>query len=253
MNTDSQTKAFDLHTKLLVRGALSKSHELVIEYHKDEKMRSCLRRLCKSEGTEVFEKGEHIHLITLPDGSIYATSYTQAREGSSTLKVVDFYIMAFIQATFCWEIDNDYSHRMSIEREGVTYPQLEEMVNKLFNDWKTINDESGGEFSEEFKIAVERIYEKWKHMSYRASRKYSPNTREGLIHKSMLYFRDGNLVHISDNHRIANIVFPTTILYERLDYIFHNIDRYQMLKSLINDSLEDFALEDSTEGSEDSA
>ncbi|WP_394139071.1 DUF6063 family protein [Cytobacillus oceanisediminis] len=240
---DIQEQAFALYAKLLDKGALGKNHEMAIQYIQNEKVKLCVHRLAKSQGTEVFESGQHIHLITLPEGSIFATSYSQAVSQGKQLEVIDWYIVSFIQMVFCWEIDNDFSHKMSIEREGVTYPQLEEMVSKLFSDWKKINEDNEGGFAEEFKIAVQRITDKWEKLQYQKPRaRYSLNSRAGLIHKAMLIFKEGKLVHISETHKTANIVYPTDILYERLEYIFHNLDRYQLLKTLINDSLEDYKI-----------
>jgi Family of unknown function (DUF6063) len=239
-----QDKTFVLYAKLLDKGYLGKTHELALPYLQEEKVRLCIHRLAKSQGTEVFESGEHIHLITLPEGSIFATSYSQSISYGKQLEVIDWYIIAFIQMVFCWEIDNDFSHKMSIEREGVTYPQLEEMVTNLFSDWKRIDDENNGTFSEDFKISVQRIYEKWDKLQYQKPKtRFSLSSRTGLIHKAMSIFKEGKLVHISDLHKRANIVYPTDILYERLEYIFRDLDRFQVLKGLIDDSLERFKYE----------
>lgn len=235
-----QEKAFLLYTKLLEKGHLNRNHEMVVPYNQEERVRLCIFRLAAAQGTEVFESGEHLHLITLPEGSIFATSYSQAvSQSRQSLDVIDWYIISFIQLVFCWEIDNDYSHKMSIEREGVTYPQLEEMVSKLFSDWKAINEDTEEQFSDQFKLAVDKVYHKWDTLQYQKPRiRYSLNSRLGLIHKAMSIFKEGKLVHISDAHKTASIVYPNDILYERLEYIFSNLDRYQILKSLINDSLE---------------
>lgn len=238
---ETQEKSFALYSKLLDKGYLSIMNELAIPYIQEDSVKLCIQRLAKSQGTEVFEWGEHIHLITLPEGSLYATSYSQALSSSKQLSVVDWQIIGSIQLIFCWEIDNDFSHKLSIEREDVTYPQLEEMTNKLFADWKKIDEENDGAFSEDFKIAVHRMNEKWDALHYQKPKtRYSLNSRKGLIHKAMQIFREGKLVHISDSHKRANIIYPTDILYERLAYVFHNLDRYQLLKGLINDSLENY-------------
>lgn len=243
MESEFQTKAFNLYRKLLEKGYLSRNHELTLDYCQEEKVRLIIHRLAKSFGTEVFESGDNLHLISLPEGSVFATSYSHAMEKSGTLDLVDWYIISLIQAIFCWEIDNDFSHRLTVEREGITYPQLEEMATKLFSDWKAIDDEKEGEFSEEFQIAVSRINNKWQNMSVKKPRvRYSLNSRIGLIHKAITLLKEGGLVHISESHKAATIVYPTAILYERLEYIFHNLDRYQLIKELINDQLEEMSL-----------
>jgi hypothetical protein len=73
-----QDKTFELYANLLDKGHLGKTHELVLPYLQEEKVRLCIHRLAKSQGTEVFESGEHIHLITFPERSIFATSYSQS-------------------------------------------------------------------------------------------------------------------------------------------------------------------------------
>ena len=239
-----QEKSFILYTKLLDKGAIERNNEAAIPYLQEEKVRLCIHRLASAQGTEVFESGEHLHLITLPEGSIFATSYSQGKASRSNLEVVDWYIISFIQMVFCWEVDNDFSYKLSIEREGVTYPQLEEKTSKLFSDWRQIDEEEEGAFSEEFKIAVHRINEKWDKLQYKNPKfKHSLNSRAGLVHKAMLLFKEGKLVHISDAHKRANIVYPTDILYERLDYIFSNMERYQVLKNLVAGSLKDYKSE----------
>jgi hypothetical protein len=241
-----QEKSFALYAKLLDKGFISKTNETAIPFLQEDGVKLCIQRLAKSQGTEVFEWGTHIHLITMPEGSLFATSYSQALGTNKQLEVVDWHIIGSIQMVFCWEIDNDFSHKLSIEREGVTYPQLEEMTTKLFSDWRKIDEKNEGSFSEEFKIAVFRMNEKWEKLQYQKPKtRYSLNSRAGLIHKAMQIFREGKLVHISDSHKRANIIYPTDILYERLEYVFHNLDRYQLLKSLINDSLENYKYTDS--------
>lgn len=241
LTKETQNKAFILYAKLLDKGYLYKHHELAVPYLEEEEVKMCVYRLAQSQGTEVFESGNHIHLVTLPEGSLFATSYTQAISSGKQIEVLDWYIIAWIQMVFCWEIDSDFSHKMSIEREGVTYSQLEEMVTKLFSDWKRIDDESEGTFSENFKIAVQKIYTKWNQLQFQKPKKrFSLNSREGLIHKAMLLFKDGKLVHISELHKKANIIYPTDVLYERLEYIFQDLDRHQVLMGLIDDSLEEY-------------
>ena len=244
MESEFQKKAYNLYRKLLEKGYINRNHEIAIEYSREEKVRVCIHRLARSFGTEVFESGEHIHLITLPEDSLFATSYSHAMEYQrGSLDIIDWYIISFVQLIFCWDIDNDYSHRLSIEREGVTYPQLEEMATKLFSDWKKINEKRDGEFSVEFKIAVNRINAKWQNMSVKKPRtRYSLNSRLGLINKAMTLLKEGGLVHISDSHKTATVVYPNTILYERLEYVFHNLDRYQVLKDLIDDQLEELSI-----------
>lgn len=259
--SEVQMKAFVIYTKLLDKGYLSLNHEIMADYNSEEKVRLCIHRLAKAQGTDVFEKGDHLHLITLPEGSVFATSYSHALQNyKEKIDIIDWYIIAFIQAVFCWEIDNDYSHKMNLEREGVSYLQLEEMVTKLFSDWYRINQENKDRFTEEFKIAIRRINDRWENMSIKKPKtKYSLSSRLGLINKAMLLFKEGNLVYISENHKTACIVYPNTILFERLEHVFHDLDRYQTIKSLINDSLEDYSLElkdslnDNTDEREDTA
>ncbi|MFT4415528.1 DUF6063 family protein [Fredinandcohnia humi] len=243
--SDADSRANKLFRYLVERGYIEKNHEMAIDYSEDE-VRLKLERMARDFGTDIFDSGNHIHLVALPEESMFATSFSHAMEHSGTsIDKIAWYLIGVIQNIFCWEIDNEYIHRLSVEREGVTYHQLEEMTTKVLEGWKDINDQTNGAFSLDFKLAVEKMGKRWNEMSSKRPKtgRYSIHTRLGLIHKAMSIFKEGKLVHISTSHKVATIVYPTDILYERLEYIFQNLDRYLMIKDLLNDQLEEYVLE----------
>jgi hypothetical protein len=58
----------------------------------------------------------------------------------------------------------------------------------------------------------------------------------GYIMTAMSLLEKEGLVYISKQHKTSYIVFPKQQLYERMQSILPELDRYQVLKALIQES-----------------
>ena len=238
--SEVQIHAANLYFTLLQERFLPTSDSLVISYMEEEDVRHCIGRMADASGVRVVLKGDHIHLLARP-GCVFATTISEMRGKIKTYESkVDAYLMGTIMMVFLAEADSRFSSVIKWENEGLSYPQIEELVSNTLNDWKKVNDETQGRFSTEWGLAIKEMNNKWSllnhiKMNNNGKVSWSTNTKIGVIHHAMRELEKEGLVFIRHwSH--TSLVTPSAILFERLEAIFEGNDRYEVIKELIKDT-----------------
>ncbi|SCW83121.1 hypothetical protein SAMN04487970_10607 [Paenibacillus tianmuensis] len=235
--------AIHLYGELLKHGFLPMNNKWVQPYKEEEEVRIALKRLARLWRTTIIDTSDHIHLVAEPEGCIFATSLSEMKNSRRYAKSfddrIDFYIICTIINTLFSEIESSYNGKLSVETEGIGYYQLESMVTEILNDWKQIDDGTKEEFSKEFGIAVKKMHAKWNNMQYfRPNKKITANqrTRLGYVQSAMSLLESEGLIYISKTHKTSYIVFPKPQLYERMEKILPELERYQVIQVLIREA-----------------
>jgi hypothetical protein len=226
--------------ELLKNKVLSADEMVSQEYYNNVEVREIVRDIAQEAGLRVFETRENIHLLSSPRGSIFANSYTQMKEKYVALERKRyFYLANIIICIFLSEVDRESHVRIRWEEEGVSYAKLEDLVTKTLESWEKRQEEEQN-FTEEWGIALERIYDLWinEFSLYKENRTTGQvdvvntrGTRYSFIHEALRPLADQKLVY--DNTGELRII-PRNELYERLDNIYHRQERYSQIMELIN-------------------
>ena len=132
-------------------------------------------------------------------------------------------------------IDKNQAARIRTKREGITYYALERHVNELITNWNRLLKENPS-FGEEQAIDMQEIVTTWNHMFVELD-DYSPKkgnkrTRIGLITAAMRMLETEGLIVVLDKDDIPKAV-PKTELFERIEFLYHDYDRYEQMKELM--------------------
>ena len=124
---------------------------------------------------------------------------------------------------------------------GISYYKLEEIITNTLDSWKK-RSESEDTFSKDFAIAIDEIHRLWNvEMSHSKENKdgsgfsLSSNTRLGFINDAMKPLENENLII---NLRSENRLVPKEELYERLDNLYREGDRYNEIMDIIKNARE---------------
>lgn len=242
--SEIQKTAGDLFFTLLDKGYLPCDNFLVTSYIDSEEMRSYVKALTDSAGVRIIKREKYIHMLVNPQQSIFASSLTDLKKSVKSYESkIDLYLMGVIWLILFSEADTSMSTKIRWENEGITYQQLEELTTKVLNHWKSIDDKNDGMFSVEWSLAIKDLHNKWKllHYSKEINEKvrYTKMTKLGIIDTAMKVLEKDKMVFIRRLSQ-TSIVTPTVVFYERLQARFGSLgryqDRYELLKSLINEA-----------------
>lgn len=209
-------------------------------YMEDPDVREVVRAMAQEAGLMVFDTRENLHIVSQAYDSIFATSYTHMKSKYRLDRKKHFYLANIIICIYLAEIDKETHIRVRWEEEGVSYYKLEELVTKVLESWKVRLDEENN-FAKEWGIAIEEIYEIWNDdfSMYKESKtgridvQRNKNTRLGFIYEAMRPLADQKL--IINNVRELRII-PKIELYERLDFLYHDQNRYMEIIKLISET-----------------
>jgi hypothetical protein len=243
--TENIQKASALFFMLLKENIISIKEPLAEEYLNDNEMRQIVKTMAAEADLIIIETMENLHLVSSANGSIFANSYTQMKEKYKGLKNKKyFYLANLIICVFLSEVDKESNIRIRWEEEGISYAKLEDLVNGVINSWMSRDKKEEG-FSEEFGIALKEIYEVWtKDFSPMKNSKTkgtidvvnTSDNRFSFIYKSLKPLADQKLIY--NNTKELKII-PKMELYERLDKVYHNQDRYREFMELIEAAKEE--------------
>lgn len=232
-------QAAALFFTLLKRKVVPLDDPLVQAYFREEGIRDALRIMADEAGTEILQTPERLHLVARPQGSVFATSFTHMKSRYSELETKKFfYLQNIIMLVFLAEIDVENGSRLRWENQGISYYQLELLVDQVLKRWREKEEESEGEFSRNWGLAVKEIADLWDSLSTQDETGENPasltrRTRLGNIALAMRVLREENLVYIAED--ILRVT-PRPELYERLEGIYHRQDRYNELRDMIRRS-----------------
>ncbi len=231
--------ASELFFHLLNNRILPLSDTLASYYNEKNEVREILNTMAEEAGLHVFGTRENLHLVSEKESSIFATTYTQMKEKYiKLLRKRHFHLANIIISIYLAEIDRENNFQFRIEDASISYYKLEEIVTETLSSWKSRNEDE--DFSEEFAIAINEIYELWTvEMSHSRPKKdgsgfsLSTQTRLGFINEALKPLENENLII---NLQGESRIIPKPELYERLDYLYHGGDRYNEIMELIKTS-----------------
>lgn len=238
ISTQQLQDAAKIFFHLINRKIVQTNDPVLSSYFEDDGVRDALKILTEESRTRLIQTADRIHLVARPEGSIFATSFTQFRKKYSDVENKKyFYLINLLIFIFLTEIDIPSTSNLRWEHAGVSYYLIEKNMTKVLEEWYSKNEGSEGKFSEAYGLAVTDMYELWKAMAVDTDNDMNDEritstrkTHIGLIHMAMRLLRDENLVYIIEDEKR---VIPKMELYERLEEGYHQQARYEEMRELV--------------------
>lgn len=203
----------------------------------DPEVRQTVLLLADESGTYIIESPKRIQLVVQPTGSVFATNFTHMRDKHKQIETKKhFHLVSVVIMTFLAAIDRNQAARIRTQREGISFFALERLVDDLIMKWDGIL-RAQPTFGEENRIDMKDVVTVWKFMEvdtdHFGPKKGNKRTRIGLITSAMRLLETEGLIVILDREDIAKAI-PKQELFERIEYLYHDYDRYELFKKLIN-------------------
>jgi hypothetical protein len=242
ISTQNLQDAAKIFFQLLNRKILITNDPILSPYFEEDGVRDALKILSEESRTRLIQTADRIHLVARPEGSIFATSFTQFKKKYSDVENKKyFYLINLIVFVFLAEIDIPSTSNLRWEHSGVSYFLLEKNLTQLLAEWQKKNEGSAGKFSEAYGLAVSDMFELWNSMAVDTDSEMADEritvtrkTHIGLIHMAMRLLRDEGLVYIVEDEKR---VIPKIELYERLEAGYHQQSRYEEMRDLVLSTL----------------
>lgn len=238
ISTQQLQDAAKIFFYLVNRKIILTNDPILTPYFEEDGVRDALKILAEESRTRVIQTADRIHIVARPEGSIFATSYTQFKKKYADVENKKyFHVMNTIIFVFLSEIDIPSTTNLRWEHTGVSYYLLEKNMTHLISHWKKQHDKTEGKFSEAYSLAIRDMYDLWHTMPVDTDSDTNEDrivstrkTHIGLIHMAMRLLRDEGLVYIVEDEKR---VIPKIELYERLEEGYHQQARYEELKELV--------------------
>lgn len=235
MNAETVKKASAVYFTLLKEKVIDESSEHFQTYFEPE-VRQTVLLLADESGTYIIEAPKRIHLVVQPTGSTFATNFTHMKDKHKQVETKKhFHLMSVIIMAFLATIDRNQAAKVRTKREGISYYALERQVNDLILNWDSIL-KSEPTYGEEKRIDMKDVVTTWKFMEVDTDdyglKKGNRRTRIGLIASSMRLLETEGLIVILDREDIPKAI-PKQELFERIEYLYHDYDRYELFKKLM--------------------
>ncbi|WP_318504038.1 DUF6063 family protein [Bacillus sp. T3] len=235
MNAETIKKASAIYFSLLKDKVIDEMSEHFQTYF-DPEVRQTVLLLADESGTYIIESPKRIQLVVQPTGSVYATNFTHLKEKHKQVESKKhFHLMSMVIMSFLATIDRNQAAKIRTKREGISYYALERQVNDLIMNWDSIL-KTKPNFGDEERIDMKEMVTTWKYMEVDTDdygiKKGNRRTRIGLIASSMRLLETEGLIVILDRDDIPKVI-PKQELFERIEYLYHDYDRYELLKKLI--------------------
>ncbi|WP_342026110.1 DUF6063 family protein [Cytobacillus pseudoceanisediminis] len=235
MSADSIKKASAVYFTLLKDKVIDENSEHFQAYF-DPDVRQTVLLLADESGTFIIESPKRIQLVVQPTGSVFATNFTHMKDRHKQVETKKhFHLMSVVIMAFLASIDRSQAAKILTKREGISFYTLERQVNDVIMNWDSILKVKQ-DFGEEEKIDMKDVVTTWKYMEVDTddygSKKANRRTRIGLIASSMRLLETEGLIVILDREDIPKAI-PKQELFERIEYLYHDYDRYEMFKELM--------------------
>jgi hypothetical protein len=243
MNAEIIKKASAVYFTLLKEKVIDENSEHFQTYFEPE-VRQTVLLLADESGTYIIEAPKRIHLVVQPTGSVFATNFTHLKDKHKQVDTKKhFHLISIIIMSFLAAIDRNQAAKIRTKREGISYYALERQVNDLINKWESIL-KNQPTFGEEERIDMKEVVTTWKYMEVDSDdfglKKGNRRTRIGLIAGAMRLLETEGLIVILDRDDIAKVI-PKNELFERIEYLYHDYDRYELFKKLMTSEEDEHA------------
>jgi hypothetical protein len=235
MNAETIKRASAVYFTLLKEKVIDENSEHFQTFF-DPEVRQTVLLLADESGAYIIESPKRIHLVVQPTGSVFATNFTHLKEKHRQVETKKhFHLISMIIMSFLAAIDRNQAARIRTKREGISYYALERNVNDLIMNWESIL-KAKPTFGEEERIDMKEMVTTWKYMEVDTEdygmKKGNRRTRIGLIASAMRLLETEGLIVILDRDDIPKVI-PKAELFERIEYLYHDYDRYEQLKKLM--------------------
>jgi len=227
--------ATDIYARLMKDKIIDRNESAIRSYFDDSDVHNLVQQIARSFGTIILEGHEKLQLISDGKASVFATSFTHLKEKYSDIEnKKEFYLLCHILMIYLSEIDGDLSVKAHHELSGLSFYRLEELITNVFSYWKErlANDD---DYEKKWAVNIREQVEFWLSKDLKEdSHKLSPSMKNkfSIIKKALNLFENENLLTVileGDEHTVY--AYPE--LYERLEGLFHNYERYTMLRDVI--------------------
>jgi hypothetical protein len=243
MNAETIKRASAVYFTLLKDKVIDENSEHFQTYF-DPEVRQTVLLLADESGTYIIEAPKRIHLVVQPTGSVFATNFTHLKEKHKQVETKKhFHLVSIVIMSFLAAIDRNQAAKIRTKREGISYYALERQVNDLIIKWESIL-KTEPNFGEEERIDMKEVVTTWKYMEVDTDdfglKKGNRRTRIGLIAGAMRLLESEGLIVILDRDDIAKVI-PKQELFERIEYLYHDYDRYELFKKLMTSEEDEHA------------
>ena len=235
MNAETIKRASAVYFTLLKDKVIDENSEHFQTYF-DPEVRQTVLLLADESGTYIIEAPKRIQLVVQPTGSVFATNFTHLKEKHKQVETKKhFHLISVVIMSFLAAIDRSQAAKIRTKREGISYYALERQVNDLMIKWESVL-KTQPTFGEEERIDMKEVVTTWKYMEVDSDdfglKKGNRRTRIGLIAGAMRLLETEGLIVILDRDDIAKVI-PKNELFERIEYLYHDYDRYELFKKLM--------------------
>ncbi|KGM44597.1 DUF6063 family protein [Neobacillus niacini] len=243
MNAETIKKASAVYFTLLKEKVIDENSEHFQTYF-DPEVRQTVLLLADESGTYIIEAPKRIHLVVQPTGSVFATNFTHLKDKHKQVETKKhFHLISIIIMSFLAAIDRNQAAKIRTKREGISFYALERQVNDLIMKWESLL-KNQPTFGEEERIDMKEVVITWKYMEVDSDdfglKKGNRRTRIGLIAGAMRLLESEGLIVILDRDDIAKVI-PKQELFERIEYLYHDYDRYELFKKLMTSEEDEHA------------
>ncbi|MET3289282.1 UNVERIFIED_CONTAM: hypothetical protein ABID98_001852 [Brevibacillus sp. OAP136] len=236
MDYEIWKKASAVYFHLLKKKVIEDSDEHYDIYF-DPIVREGVRMFADQSSTQIIEAHKRLHLVAKAGGSVFATNFTHLRSKHKDIEnKKHFYAVSIVLMAFMAEIDRNQAAKIKARREGVTFFTIERTVTSLMDQWEE-KIEQDNAFEKRSGLAMRDMVTLWKNMEPESERGVAtrPNkkTRMGLIKTAFKLLEDEGLVYITDKDQPSIKAFPSNDLFDRLEYLYGDQDRYEEIKTLM--------------------
>ena len=243
MNAEILKKASSVYFTLLKDKVIDETSEHFQSYYEPD-VRQAVMMLADESGTFIIESPKRIHLVVQPTGSVFATNFTHMKDRHRHIEnKKHFHLMSVIIMSFMAMIDKNQAAKIRTKREGITFYALERHVNELMSKWASMLKEDPS-IAHDQMIDMQEIVTTWTHMEVDTDefsvRKGNRRTRIGVIAGAMKLLETEGLIIVLDREDIPKAL-PKTEIFERIEYLYHDYDRYEQMKQLVASEEEEYA------------
>src|SRR3954467_6110525 len=235
MNAENIKRASAVYFTLLKDKVIDENSEQFQTYF-DPEVRQTVLLLADESGTYIIESPKRIQIVVQPTGSVFATGSRHMKEKHKQVETKKhFHLISVVIMAFLASIDRNQAAKIRTKREGISYFALERQVNELVMNWDSIL-KANPAFGEEERIDMKDVVTTWKYMEVDTddygAKKANRRTRIGLIASAMRLLETEGLIVMLDRDDIPKAI-PKQELFERIEYLYHDYDRYELFKKLM--------------------
>jgi hypothetical protein len=236
MSLESIGTASDIYFTLLRNKMIDRDDDKIKPYLEDASIRETVNVLARKSGTQILEGVASVQMVVLPEGSLYATSFTHLRERFSSFQnKTEFNLVRFILMIYIAEIDSSLLTRSLAETDGMSFEKLVLTVDETF---QALDENLNENTEKNWGIPIKQLMELWylKDPKEDGKENFNPSTKtkQGLVLYAMRLLESEKVLRLFKEDE-EYIIFPKEELYDRIEQIFHHSERFQHIKQLVKE------------------